>query len=57
MGPANALRSGWAYEPISKRRTAAFWDRLTNDPQSFERNGERCRFRESMKTKESRKAE
>jgi hypothetical protein len=57
MGPAGALRLGWAYEPISKRRTAAFLDHLTHDTQSFERNGERYRFRESMKTKEGRKAE
>jgi hypothetical protein len=37
--------------------TAAFLDQLTHDTQSFERNGERYRFRESMKTKEGRKAE
>jgi hypothetical protein len=50
MGPADALRLGWADEPISKRMMTAPWDRLTDDPQSFERNGERYRFRESMKT-------
>jgi hypothetical protein len=37
--------------------TAAFLDHLTHDTQSFERKGERSRFRESMKTKEVRKAE
>ena len=57
VGPANALRSGRAYEPISKRMATALWDRLTCDTPSWERNGERYRFRESMKTKEGRKAE
>jgi len=37
--------------------TAAFLDHLTHDTQRFERNGERYRFRESMKTKEGWKAE
>ena len=32
-------------------------DYLTDDTQNLERNGERSRFRESMKTKEGRKAE
>jgi hypothetical protein len=50
MGPADALRLGWAYEPISKRMATALWDRLTQDTQSFERNGERYRSRKSMKT-------
>jgi hypothetical protein len=49
VGPAHALSSGRAYEPISKRMATALWDRLTCDTQSWDRNGERYRFRESMK--------
>jgi DNA replication protein DnaC len=39
------------------RMTAALLDRRTPRCHSFERNGESFRFRESMKTKKSRKAE
>jgi hypothetical protein len=31
VGPADAVRLGWAYEPIPKRMTKALLDRLTHD--------------------------
>ena len=47
------------WNPIfqGERMTAALLDRLTHHCPIFERNGESYRFRESMKSKKSRKAE
>jgi DNA replication protein DnaC len=49
--------SEWNQIFQGERRTAALWDRLTHHCHSFEMNGESYRFRESMKSKKSRKSE
>ena len=54
---SNLAFSEWNQVFQGERMTAALLDRLTHRCQIFEMNGESFRFRESMKTKKSRKAE
>src|SRR5262249_31387728 len=54
---SNLAFSEWGQVFQGERMTAALLDRLTHRCQIFEMNGEGFRFRESMKSKRSRKAE
>ena len=54
---SNLPFSEWNQIFQGERMTAALLDRLTHHCQIFEMNGESYRFRESMKSKKSRKAE
>ena len=54
---SNLPFSEWNQIFQGERMTAALLDRLTYRCQIFEMNGESYRFRESMKSKKSRKAE
>ena len=54
---SNLPFSEWGQIFQGERMTAALLDRLTHHCAIFEMNGESYRFRESMKTKKSRKAE
>ncbi len=54
---SNLPSSEWNQIFRGERMTAALLDRLTHHCAIFGMNGESYRFRESMKTKESRKAE
>ena len=54
---SNLPFSEWNQIFQGERTTAALLDRLTHHCQIFEMNGESYRFRESMKSKKSRKAE
>ena len=54
---SNLPFSEWNQIFQGERMTAALLDRLTHHCQIFEMNGESYRFRESMKSQKSRKAE
>ena len=54
---SNRPFSAWGQIFQGERMTAALLDRLGHRCHSFERNGQSYRFRESMKTKKSRKSE
>ncbi len=54
---SNLPFSEWAQVFQVERMTAALLDRLTHRCHIFEMNGESYRFRESMKSKKSRKAD
>jgi DNA replication protein DnaC len=54
---SNLPFSEWAQIFQGERRTAALLDRLTHRCHIFEMNGERYRFRESMKAKKGRKGD
>ena len=54
---SNLPFNAWNQIFQGERMTAALLDRLTHHCAIFEMNGESYRFRESMKTKKSRKAE
>ena len=54
---SNLPFSEWNQIFQGERMTAALLDRLTHHCHIFEMNGESYRFRESMKSKKSRKAE
>ncbi len=54
---SNLAFSEWGQVFQGERMTAALLDRLTHRCHIFEMNGESFRFRESMKSKKSRKGE
>ena len=54
---SNLAFSEWGQIFQGERMTAALLDRLTHRCQIFEMNGESYRFRESMKSRKSKKGE
>ena len=54
---SNLAFSEWGQVFQGERMTAALLDRLTHRCHIFEMNGESFRFRESMKSKKSKKSE